>query len=329
MRSGRTAALMQDLPRLVAEAAPAPPAELGRVGHVFSAIWNYQISVAENIHVTVGRIVIALIGLAIALVVARTLARFSGRSMRRRFNLAIEHAEALEKGVFYLLATMLVLTLLNWLSIPLTVFAFFGGAIAIGIGFGTQALMNNFISGLILLLERGIRVGDLISVDGNLGRVTKLGSRCSQIRQPDGVEVLVPNSMLLERNVVNWTLTDSHHRYDFTVRFAYGTDTARIIGVLKRALTEHPEVLRDPAPAVYFDAFGESALIFHVYYWIALDRSNPLQVGSDIRLRIDALCREAGLAIPVPQSDLRLHSAEPLSVRLESVPRNGGQPERN
>jgi potassium efflux system protein len=330
MRAGWLMALILGFPAAARAEENLPPGEFERVRSFLAAIWNHQFTLTENIQVSVGRIVIALIGLAIALTIARTLARVAGHGIRRRFTLAVEHAEALEKGVFYLLATLFVLTILNWLSIPLTVFAFLGGAIAIGIGFGTQALMNNFISGLILLLERGIRVGDLISVDGNLGRVTKLGSRCSQIRQSDGVEVLVPNSMFLEKNVVNWTLTDPQHRYDFTIGFAYGTNTVSVAEVLKRALTEHGEVLRDPAPAVYFEAFGENALIFHVYYWISLDRSNPLQIGSEIRLRMDALCREAGLVIALPQRDLRFRTAEPIPVRLENPPQGAdGRPTQN
>jgi potassium efflux system protein len=316
MRAAWLMAFLSLLP-LAAMAEEAKPDESGPVRKILSGIWDFSPLKAGNIQISVGQIVIGIVGLVIAWIAARALAGILSRSIQRRVVLATEHGEALEKGLFYLIATLLVLTILNWLSIPLTVFAFLGGAVAIGIGFGTQALMNNFISGIILLFERGIRVGDLINVDGNLGRVTKLGSRCSHIRQSDGVEVLVPNSMFLEKNVVNWTLTDSQHRYDFTVGFAYGTDTAAVIEVLMRALAEHPEVLKDPAPAVYFDAFGDSALVFHLYYWISLDVSNPLPVGSDIRLRIDRLCREAGIDIPFPQRELRLHSTEPLTVRLE------------
>jgi small-conductance mechanosensitive channel len=321
MRAAWILALTLGLPAMaLAEEALVTPKEKTQLHEFLSSIWNFApIEAGSNIRISVGQIVIGVVGLVIAWIAARALAGIIARAIRRRVNLAVEHGEVLEKGLFYLFATMLVLTILQWLSIPLTVFAFLGGAVAIGIGFGTQALMNNFISGLILLFERGIRVGDLINVDGNLGRVTKLGSRCSQIRQPDGVEVLVPNSMFLEKNVVNWTLTDSNHRYDFTIGFAYGADTAAIIEVLNRAMTEHAEVLKDPAPAVYFDAFGGSALVFHLYYWISLDRSNSLQVGSDIRLRIDALCREAGIDIPFPQRDFRLHSTEPLIVQLQDL----------
>lgn len=320
----RMLALILLLPGALLQAAEAPPApvspEFQHVMRFLSDVWNYDIVESENIKISVGKILIGLILLVIALLIARTLSKAASRGIRRRFTLAVEHADAVEKGIFYLFATVFILTVLTWLSIPLTVFAFLGGAVAIGVGFGTQALMKNLISGLILLFERGIRVGDLIDVDGNLGRVTKLGSRCSQIRKPDGVEVLVPNSMFLEKNVVNWTFSDSTHRYDFTVGFAYGTNTENVINILRKAMDSHPEVLRDPAPAVYFDAFGDSALVFHLYYWISLDKSNSLQVGSDLRLSIDRLCREGGIEIPFPQRDMRLHAAEPITVRVENIP---------
>lgn len=323
MRAAWSLALILGLPIAAhAEEVRATTDELNPARAFLSGIWNYTILPTGNIRISVGQIVIGIVGLIIAWIAARALAGIISRGIQRRVVLATEHGEALEKGLFYLIATLFVLTILNWLSIPLTVFAFLGGAVAIGIGFGTQALMNNFISGIILLFERGIRVGDLINVDGNLGRVTRLGSRCSHIRQSDGVEVLVPNSMFLEKNVVNWTLADSQHRYDFTIGLAYGINTATVIEVLMRALTEHPDVLKEPAPAVYFDAFGDSALVFHLYYWISLDVSNPLKVGSDIRLRIDSLCREAGIDIPFPQRDLRLHPTEPLTVRIEAPPRD-------
>lgn len=320
MRFVWTSALLLFAAAPARAAAEAPAEDFPHLRDFVSAIWNYKLVDSANLQISIGKIVVGVIGLIVALIIARALAGVFSREIRRRFTLATEHADAMQKGVFYLLATLFVLTILNWLSIPLTVFAFLGGAVAIGIGFGTQALMNNFISGLILLFERGIRVGDLIDVDGNLGRVTKLGGRYSQIRKFDGVEVLVPNSMFLEKNVINWTLSDSTHRYDFTIGFAYGTDTTAILGVLRQALDEHTEVLRDPAPAVYFDAFGDSALVFHLYYWLALDRSNALQVGSDLRLRIDALCHEAGIEIPFPQRDMRLHSPEPFRVRIENSP---------
>ena len=170
---------------------------------------------------------------------------------------------------------LVVLATLNWLRIPLTAFAFLGGAIAIGVGFGAQTQMNNFISGLILLAEQRIKVGDLIDVDGHLGRVVNLGTRCSRVRKFDGVDVLVPNSYLLEKNVVNWTLSDSHHRYDFVVGVAYGTPTELVMSTLTSALEAQSDVLKEPAAVVAFEAFGDNALTFHIYLTLGSFRRGP------------------------------------------------------
>ena len=157
--------------------------------------------------------------------------------------------------------------------------------------------MNNFISCLILLAERRIKVGDVIEADGHLGRVMNIGTRCSRVRKFDGVDVLVPNSYLLEKNVINWTLSDSHHRYDFVIRVSYGASTELVMSTLYRSLEAQPEFLNEPKASVIFEAFGDKALNFHLYYWLDIGRSDTNKVGSEIRLRIDRLCREAGIEI--------------------------------
>jgi hypothetical protein len=195
------------------------------IGSSVENIWDHELFTTEERIVgengafvtrtrgiTVGKIVLGVIGLGAGYFIAKTVARLVRARLGRRFSVEIARAAFLEKVIFYFLLVLVVLATLNWLRIPLTAFAFLGGAIAIGVGFGAQTLMNNFISGLILLAEQRIKVGDLIDVDGHLGRVINLGTRCSRVRKFDGVDVLVPNSYLLEKNVVNWTLSDSHHR---------------------------------------------------------------------------------------------------------------------
>ena len=260
----------------------------------------------------------AVIGLAAGYIIAKTLARLVRARLGRRFSVEIARAAFLEKVTFYFLLVLVVFATLNWLRIPLTAFAFLGGAIAIGVGFGAQTLMNNFISGLILLAEQRIKVGDLIDVDGHLGRVVNLGTRCSRVRKFDGVDVLVPNSYLLEKNVVNWTLSDSHHRYDFNVGVAYGTPTELVMSTLTSALEAQSDVLKEPAAVVAFEAFGDNALTFHIYFWLDIGRSDALKVGTEIRLRIDRLCREASIEMAYPQRDIHLHAADPIAVRIEN-----------
>ena len=282
-------------------------AELGKR---MENVWNHELFTTEEKiigqdgsvvtrmrGISVGKIILGIIGLAAGLFIAKTLARIIKNNLGRRFAVDTARAAFLEKVLYYFLLAFVVLTTLNWLRIPLTAFAFLGGAIAIGVGFGAQTLMNNFISGLILLAERRIKVGDVIEADGHLGRVMNLGTRCSRVRKFDGVDVLVPNSYLLEKNVINWTLSDSHHRYDFVIRVSYGASTELVMSTLYRSLEAQPEVLKEPKASVIFEAFGDKALNFHLYYWLDIGRSDASKVGSEIRLRIDRLCREAGIEI--------------------------------
>ena len=247
--------------------------------------------------ISVGKIILGILGLAAGLFIAKTVARLVKKRLGNRFAIDTARAAFLEKILYYFLLALVALVTLNWLRIPLTAFAFLGGALAIGVGFGAQTLMNNFISGLILLAEQKIKIGDIIDADGHLGRVINLGTRCSRIRKSDGVDVLVPNSYLLEKNVINWTLSDPHHRYDFIIGVSYGVSTELVLSTLRRALEEQPEVLKEPPGSVIFEAFGNKALNFHLYYWLDLGRSDSNEVGSEIRVRIDRLCREAGIEI--------------------------------
>ncbi len=283
-----------------------------------AGIWKFELFSAGDSSINVGKVILAIAGLLLALKLSGWISRRASRAAERNLRIAPVQRILLEKILFIPVAAILVLTTLNWLNIPLTVFAFFGGALAIGVGFGAQNLVNNFISGLILLLERQIKVGDIIEVGPSTGKITHLGSRCSRLRKFDGVEVLIPNSAFLEKEVVNWTLDDSHHRYDFTVGVAYGSPVDRALAVLDAAVRAQAGVLKDPEPGVYFESFGDSALIFRLYYWIEVGgNTDSRAVGSEIRCRIERELRAAGIELPFPQRDLRIRSASPIPVRIE------------
>ena len=283
-----------------------------------SQVWSFELFGGDGLRLTVGKVVMGVLGLLLALMAANGMSRWTSRTATRRFQMAEDQKMLLEKSIFIPVAAVLVLAVLYWLNIPLTVFAFLGGALAIGIGFGAQNLVNNFISGIILLLERQIKVGDIIEVAGSTGKVTHLGSRCSRIRKFDGVELLVPNSSFLEKEVTNWTLADPQHRFDFTIGVAYGSPVEKVLSLLSSALERQPEILREPAPGVFFEAFGDSALIFRIYYWIELaGATDARQVGSELRCRIERDLRVAGVQMPFPQRDLHLRTSTPIPVRLE------------
>jgi len=210
-------------------------------------------------------------------------------------------------------------------KIPLTVFAFAGGALAIGLGFGTQTLLKNFVSGIIILFERPFRVGDVLDVSGNRGTVTSIGLRASVLQLWDGTETLIPNSALLENNLTNWTFSNRTVRFTVAVGVAYGSDTRRVVQLLTEVAERHGLIEKDPKPQVLFTDFGESALSFELRFWVDVLRANSAQVASDLRHMIAGTFAENGIVIAFPQRDLHLDTARPLQVEL--VRGSSSQPE--
>jgi len=237
------------------------------------------------------------------------------RHAARKFRLNENDTQAFGRVTYYLLFICILVFSLITVNIPLAVFAFFGGALAIGVGFGAQTLIGNFISGLILLFDRTISLNDVVEVDGHWGRVTAINIRSSRVRRFDGIEVLIPNSHFLQQNVVNLTLSDPYARFEIAVGVAYGTPTRTAEEVIFRAVMAQLEVQSDPAPYVVFEDFAESSLNFRAYFWIALDPSlNSNIIRSEIRHRIDEYLAQANISIPFPQRDLHLDAARPLEV---------------
>lgn len=279
--------------------------------------WRFELLSVDDRPITIGKVLVALLLLVLGFFLAGRGSAAAGRTLRRRFEVEEGVAASFESVVFYALLCVATLLSLNTAGVPLTIFTFVGGALAIGIGFGSQHLINNFISGLFLLLERPIRVGDLVEVGGALGRVVRIGSRCTEIRTPNGVEILVPNSSFLDSSVVNWTRRDDQVRLSVLVGVAYGSDIRQVEALLQQVAAEHPQVLEDPAPVVLFQDFGASSLDFELQVWMRLTRkTNRWKILSDLRFEIDRLFAEASIEIPFPQRDLHLDAAAPLPVRV-------------
>ena len=179
-------------------------------------------------------------------------------------------ALAITKILTYLAYVAVVLLAIRMVHIPLTTFAFLGGIIAIGVGFGAQNIISNFISGFIIMAERPINIGDLIEVDGLLGQVEEIGARCTRVRTGENIHMLVPNSSFLEKNITNWTLSDKKIRTKVVVGVIYGSPVKTVVAMLLKATRENNRIESDPEPFVLFSDFGDSALIFEVYFWISI-----------------------------------------------------------
>lgn len=209
----------------------------------------------------------------------------------------------------YLILGLVVLAfiILDFLSVPLAAFAFISGAVAIGFGFGAQNIVNNFISGWILMWERPIKIGDFLEMGDVRGTVESINTRSTRIRRVDGVHLLIPNSYLLENTVTNWTLVDQLLRTTVRVGVAYGTDVEHVRQLLCHAADEHPKVLKHPARNVIFDDFGDNALAFDLNVWThAGSEGNLRAIRSDLRFSIDRLFRENQICIAFPQRDVHV-----------------------
>ena len=296
------------------------------------ALWDFELltiedkivlegqEVVNKSSVTVGKILHVLLILGIGFWLTAWIANYGGQLVKRRLP-GRESAGLLGLRLFSVfMAVGLIIVALVRVHIPLTVFTFFGGALAIGIGFGAQNIINNFMSGLILLAERTIKLGDLVEVDGILSRVTKIGSRCCQVHRFDGIDMLIPNSSFLEKNVTNWTLSDQHLRCTVTVGIAYSTPARIALALVGQAAAEHPQTLENPAPAVYLDEFGDNAIKLRIDFWIDLVvQPNRYRIMSDVRLHIEELFAQNGIVIAFPQRDVHLDLANPVKVELTTA----------
>jgi small-conductance mechanosensitive channel len=283
----------------------------------FSQVWNMELFSSSGSPVRLSQIVIALAVLIAGIMIGRRIAALVGRRLQHsgRFNRST--AYLLQRLVFYVLVVLITLVALPIAGIPVTIFTVMGGAVAIGVGFGAQNLFNNLISGIIIMIEQPIRVGDIIEVQGGQGRVEEISNRCVRVRRSDGIDVLIPNSFFLEQPVVNWTHSDSDIRGEVAVGVAYGSPTDQVRDLIMQAADEHKEVRKDPPPIVLYEQFGDNSLNFRLLFWAPVSRPMDLRrIRSDLHYRIDALFREANITIAFPQRDLHLDTLKPLEVKL-------------
>lgn len=307
----------------------------GRVQNLFSGagsflgrLWTFELFTAEDTiivdgqkisgkrSVTIGKIVKAVFILVGGIWFIGRVTRFAEPIIVRRLKIEANQAGLIRRWLWALMVACLVVFSLVSVKIPLTVFAFAGGALAIGLGFGMQTLLKNFVSGLILLFERPFRVGDVLDVAGQRGTVTSVGLRASILQLWDGTETLIPNSSLLENNVTNWTYSDRKVRFTVAVGVAYGSDARRVIQLLHQEAERHGLVEKEPKPQVLFTDFGDSTLAFELRFWVDVGKANAAQICSDLRLMIAGVFADNGIVIAFPQRDLHLHTARPLPVQM-------------
>jgi potassium-dependent mechanosensitive channel len=209
----------------------------------------------------------------------------------------------------YTLTFVGALMVLQAWGIDVRSLALVASVLGVGLGFGLQNLANNFVSGLVMSLERPIQPGDFVRVGDWQGTVQRIGGRSTEIRTTDNVTILIPNSRVLETEVVNWTHGDPVARIHVPVGVAYGSPMVRVRAALLEAATHHPHVMEQPPPRVEFRGFGDSALNFELLVWTR-DPRGQFKLTSDLNYRIEANLRQHGVSIPFPQRDLHVHAPD-------------------
>ncbi len=263
----------------------------------------YQIG---NITFTLGAIV-SFFSILTVSYLATSFISFSmsdGEGVLRYFNFKKGVPAAISLVLRYLIFGFGFIFALSVLGIDLSTFNLMAGAVGLGIGFGLQTIISNFISGLILVFERPILPGDTVEVNNLFGTVNKIGIRASTISTYDGAEVIVPNNNLISKDLINWTLSSNFKRIEILIGTAYGSDPNKVLEILLAAAAHCKYTLKDPKSAALFRTFGDSSLNFSLRFWVYFE--NGLQAQSDVSIDIYNRLDKAGISIPFPQRDVNL-----------------------
>jgi small-conductance mechanosensitive channel len=273
-----------------------------------AAIWNTELfTLSESVvvngqvvqspsSVTLGMVLVALAILIAGGIASQSIARWLRARLTARLQLDANTGAIVETFTHYLLLIVISLIALAVVRIPITIFALLGGAAAIAVGFGAQQLVNNLISGIILLFERPIRIGDEIDVGTYSGTVTAVGTRCCKLRRNDGVEILIPNSVILQSTVLNHTLSDTYARKEIHVNLAYGAPVEKAMELILGILKSHPDLLKTKEPNVFLANFSLDAIDLRATFWVDQSTSGSgTRIPSEIRLAIYNALNSAGI----------------------------------
>lgn len=269
------------------------------------SFWTRSIEIG-NVTFTPVSLLLGLSLLVVALILQRILQRILTRRFFPRFRMhpGLANAYATLIGyTFLILALALILPLafngLNWAT-----FSVILGAVSFGVGFGLRNIADNFVSGLIILLERPVKVGDRVTLENTSGTVTSIRARSTTVRTNDNIEVIVPNSRFISESVINWSHSDNRVRFRIPVGVHYKSDVFQVREVLEKAALAHPDVLRDPPPSAKFVEFGDSSLNFEIWVWTVEWTMRPAAFKSEINYLVWQHLKDAGIEVPYPQRDI-------------------------
>ncbi|MFN7018105.1 MAG: mechanosensitive ion channel family protein [Fimbriimonadales bacterium] len=280
--------------------------------------WDYPLFRVGDSALTAGGVAVLLLSFAVLYGLTLWLKRFVARRLLARTSLDLGAREAIGSLLRYLLLFIGSVVIIQSAGVDLTAFNVLAGAIGVGIGFGLQNIANNFISGIIILLERPIKVGDRVEVAGIDGRVEYIGARATTVITNDNIAVIVPNARFISEPVINWTRNDPRVRFKIQLGVAYGSDLRKVEQLLLEVAAENSDVLSEPAPAVRLMRFGDSAVEFELRVWSTTLVHRRGKLISDLNFAIYEKFQQHGIEMPFPQRDVHIRSVATNSpIRFE------------
>lgn len=274
-----------------------------------------------TVTVGVGGILSFIVILIITFMISGFIKGIIANGLLDRLNLSRGVPVAISLVIRYFIIVLGIVMAMSAAGIDLSRFNLMAGALGVGIGFGLQNVIYNFVSGLILVFERPIQTGDTVEIENLLGRVNRIGVRSSNVRTFDGAEVVVPNGNLISNQLINWTLSDKRKRIEIKVGAAYGSDPNMILELLKAQAVSNENVLEDPEPSALFENFGEYSLQFRLLFWVQYDRG--LRTKSEVAIAVYNAFAEAGIEIPYPKRDIEMRDKKAPAKKV-----SGGRPRK-
>ena len=272
-------------------------------------VWNIELFGS----VTIGNVFLLLILFASVIIVERIVQKQLIRRFLSRTKLQPSLQFGLSRIIGYTLIAVGFYVAFQLVGVDLSSLAIIAASLGVGVGFGLQNIINNLVSGIIILAERPISIGDRIEVGGVAGRVTKIQIRSTTVVTNDNITMIVPNADFISNTVTNWSHGDPKVRIRVPVGVAYGSDLKLLQQLLLEAAAEHPKALRDPTPVVLFTEFGDSSLNFELGVWTQEMTATPIHFTSEMNFIIEQKLRENGIEIPFPQRDLHVRSGLPAA----------------
>ncbi len=286
---------------------------LGTILSEIGRIIEYPIVYINQRPLTVTSFVVGLLILLVFVVLSRGLRKIARTKLFPKYKLDEGIQLVILRVTHYLLIGLGIIVAVQSIGLNLTSLAVVFGLLSVGIGFGLQHVASNFVSGLIILFERPIKIGDRITIGDVWGDVVNISLRATLIRTVDNIAIIVPNSEFISSQVINWSHRDPKVRVHIPVGVAYGSNVPLVIKSLLEVAGNHPEVMKDPPPKVWFSEFGDSSLNFELLIW-TLDPKKRPDVLSELNRAIDEIFRKNKIEIPFPQRDLHLRSSVPIET---------------